>query len=893
MVNNLKRILIIDDNPDNIVIMQAMITEAFPAALILTALNGLDGIRLAAEHDPEVILLDVIMPDMDGFTVCRTLKADPQTSDIPIVFVTALKGDREYRILALECGAEAFLSKPVDESELIAQVRAMIKIKTAMHDKRNEKERLARLVEEQTIDLQLANEQMLRLLDSLKKESQIRKESEERYRSIYEQAPLGITISDSVNGRIYQANNQFSEIIGRSIADEHGPIDWASITHIDDLAEDEANMALLNSGKIVGFSMEKRYYKPDGSIVWVNMKITPTNIRINGNPCHLCMLEDITEKKLIEDNLRESEKKYRLLVSQMLQGMAVHEVITNEAGEVVDYRFLDTNPSFERLTGLRHEDIIGKRVLELTPHIQKQWVDLYGQVALTGEPTHYENYAADKDKYFEVEAYSPQKMQFAVIITDITDRKKAELELIASEGKFRAYTEKAPIGIVVINRNGQLVEVNQVACQMAGYAEAELLQMKIEDFIDDTSAAEIMKAINDPQAGATISKEITIFAKDNAAFWIDLIAAKISEERLIAFCVDINERKKNEEKLIYFSYHDQMTGIYNRRYFEEALQRLDKVYNLPITIVMGDLNGLKLVNESFGHNIGDALLKQSAEVIQSECRAEDIVARTGGDEFSVILPKMDAAGAELFISRIKERALQEKSLPIALSISFGYETKTQAEMSIQAIQIAAENFLFKHKLYESTSMRSRTIDLVMSTLFAKSGREMLHSKRVSEICEMLSVKLGVNSQTVNKIKVAGLIHDIGKIGIDETILNKPGKLNSDEWKEIVKHPEIGWRILSSISEFSELANNILEHHERWDGKGYPKGLKGEEISREARIIALADSYDAMTSDRSYRQGLSVEQAVAEIARCSGTQFDPAIATAFIDLIQSNAQDFEA
>jgi HD-GYP domain-containing protein (c-di-GMP phosphodiesterase class II) len=181
-------------------------------------------------------------------------------------------------------------------------------------------------------------------------------------------------------------------------------------------------------------------------------------------------------------------------------------------------------------------------------------------------------------------------------------------------------------------------------------------------------------------------------------------------------------------------------------------------------------------------------------------------------------------------------------------------------------------------------MRSKTIDLIMNTLFEKSSREAAHSNRVSGICQSIASKMDFNKDEINQLKIAGLIHDIGKIGVDEKILNKPGRLSIDERRDIERHPEIGWRLLSSTNEFSELARFVLNHHEKWDGSGYPNGLKGDAIPLEARIICVADSYDAMTSDRSYRKGLSKEEAILELKRCSGTQFDAEIVNVFVNLV---------
>lgn len=303
-----------------------------------------------------------------------------------------------------------------------------------------------------------------------------------------------------------------------------------------------------------------------------------------------------------------------------------------------------------------------------------------------------------------------------------------------------------------------------------------------------------------------------------------------------------------------------------------------------MSLIMGDVNGLKLINDSFGHAMGDELLKKAAKVIKKGCRIDDIIARHGGDEFVIILPKTNAAETEKIIERIKDLSANEKIGGFGISISFGCETKEIEDENIKAIFKKAEDRMYRDKLYESPSIRGKTIELIMSTLYEKNHREHLHSIRVGELCAVIAAEMNFSKDDVNQIRTAGLMHDIGKIGVDDKILNTPRELSPDEWQNIKRHPEIGYRILSSVNEFAQIADQVLQHHEQVDGEGYPKALKNGEILLEARIIAVAEAFEAMTSDWTFRRALSEEEAINELKRCSGTKFDPDITRLFIEKV---------
>jgi len=353
---------------------------------------------------------------------------------------------------------------------------------------------------------------------------------------------------------------------------------------------------------------------------------------------------------------------------------------------------------------------------------------------------------------------------------------------------------------------------------------------------------------------------------------------------LVVVFRDYSEFKKKDKIIKYLSFHDQLTGLYNRRFFQEELVRLDRERNFPIALIMADVNGLKLANDAFGYRAGDSLLQKISGILSHECRGDDIIARIGGDEFAVILPKTTPAQASGFVARINEAIAYEKPDKVIISLAIGFAVKQDSSDNMEDIFRKAEDDMYRQRIIDSTSVKARTIVLILNALYEKNVWEMNHSKRVGVLCEEIASELHFSKEDANQMRTAGMLHDIGKIRIDEDILKKAEDLNDDEWHEILQHPEIGFRILNSVNGFSEIAGFVLQHQERWDGTGYPKLLKGEDISIQARIIAIAAAYDAMVSERPYGKAFSEDKAVEEIKKYAGSQFDPIIAKAFVEKV---------
>ena len=362
----------------------------------------------------------------------------------------------------------------------------------------------------------------------------------------------------------------------------------------------------------------------------------------------------------------------------------------------------------------------------------------------------------------------------------------------------------------------------------------------------------------------------------------ELRIVKWFDDKAIAIARNITETHNYIKEIEEISYHDHITGLHNRRYFDQVSKELNQPENYPISVIFADLNGLKMVNDSFGHEYGDYMLKRFAEILADSGKKGELISRVGGDEFAIILRRTERGETDRYIRELKEKCAKETINGIELSVSFGYHMIEESGMAIQKAVKLAEDEMYQNKLYEASSRRSKTIDIILNTLHEKNPREEQHSQRVAEICETMAKEMGLPDSDVNKIKAAGLLHDIGKIGIQEEVLNKPGILTDDEYQEVKKHSEIGYRILNTSPNMSEIAEIILCHHERWDGKGYPKGRSKTDIPLFARIITIADAYDAMTSDRSYRKALPDSYAKSELIKGSGKQFDPDLVEFFVN-----------
>lgn len=355
---------------------------------------------------------------------------------------------------------------------------------------------------------------------------------------------------------------------------------------------------------------------------------------------------------------------------------------------------------------------------------------------------------------------------------------------------------------------------------------------------------------------------------------------------IVGLGTDVTEKIELKEKLTRLSYTDILTEVYNRACFEDKKDELNNEDYLPIGIIMGDVNGLKVVNDTFGHLEGDKLLKSIAQVLKNVTTKDDYIFRWGGDEFVILMPNCDEYKCEKVIGKIMKECKNSEFDLIEMSISLGSSIKNNLDIDIYNNLKEAEEKLYRQKFLQEKSIRSSIIFSLSQTLHEKNVETEQHTYRLVKYALEIGRALGFTTSQLDELELVTKLHDIGKIGISEDILLKLDKLTKDEFKIIKTHTEKGYRILQASGELSHIARSVLTHHEKYDGTGYPLGISGEDIPIMARIVNVVDSYDAMTSDRGYNKVKTKLEAIDEIKNCINTQFDPNIADIFIDILKN-------
>ena len=624
----------------------------------------------------------------------------------------------------------------------------------------------------------------------------------------------------------------------------------------------------------------------------IESKSTP----YRGKQVMITEFRDITEIKKVEAESIRMGMQWDRLIHEMPLGFNLREMVWDEKGNPINYRFLDINDAYQTMTGLKKEDIIGKLATEIIPEIEPSWIEKYGEVVLKKETMAIDDYSRGLKKYFRVVSYPYIDDKFIVIAEDITDRKFQEKVLIEKESEKGRIIDSLP-GVYFqckLDSNWTMLYMSEQCEKLTGYQPIDFINNKklsFNDLIIPKYKDYLMKSwLESKKHDQTNNDEYEIIKKDGTTAWIwekGKTFIRNGEWLIEGFLMDITVEKQIEEKVIYASNHDSLTGLPNRRYFDDKLKELDNPKNYPLVITMMDIDGLKLINDTYGHFVGDQAIKKVADMLTKFCLEPTIVSRIGGDEFLILSPKATLETYKPKLDDLITKISQIKIKEIQLSLSFGTAVKNDQSMRIDDVITEAENHMYSNKVLRSQSSRNQAISAIFNSLKEKHDEERKHSDRVSRYCAMMGEKLNLSENERLELEFAGRMHDIGKITIPDHILNKPGKLTEDEWEIMKAHTTNGYQILRSADKYSKLAEYALTHHERIDGKGYPQGLKGDEIPLFSRIISICDAYEAMTSDRSYRKAFTKEVAIEELKRCAGTQFDSKLVNVFINEVIVN------
>ncbi len=667
------------------------------------------------------------------------------------------------------------------------------------------------------------------------------------------------------------------EIIGFTPVEAMGPTVGAAV--------EASYRRCVAAGKPITF--EESLSFPTGERIWLT---TLSPLLEQGRVKYLVGSRlDITELKRAEGERDQLSKRLHSMFAEHSAVMLMIEPVTG--------RIVDANPAACEFYGYDRAELLNMSIQEINmlPSLE---VEQRRRAALaSGQRYFLFPHRLKSGEIRLVDVYSCPvtdsggPLLFS-IISDVTEREQYKLTIQQEKELLRTTLLSIGDGVVTTDATGLITNVNKAATDISGWSESEAVGRPFAEVFRLISE-ETGEPISDPVGkvlctGKTIglANHTALITKDESLISLADSAAPITDEHgqilgVVMVFRDVTAEKLHQDRILHLSYYDQLTGLHNRRFFEERFAKTETIEDMPLAVIMGDLNGLKLTNDIFGHETGDRLLQLVAEVMTESCPPDAAVFRWGGDEFVIVLPRANAALAEDVIGRIRERCRGYRDHDLQLSIALGCAVMRAEADDIWDLLKEAEEQMYRQKLLEGKSFRNTILNTLQATLEAKSYETEAHAMRLKHYSLAVGQALGLPERWLDELALLAVLHDIGKVGVRESILQKPGPLTEAEWVEMKRHPEIGYRISQNTPELSVVSEYILAHHERWDGNGYPRGLRGEEIPLLSRILAVVDAYDAMVSERPYRRPLQHEQAVAELQRHAGSQFDPEVVQAFL------------